>query len=207
MFSAIGTEPAELFGAAMRSTIADLQEQSGFDAIRDPAFWESWLAVQFGAEQTAQKAGVDLRVTIAGRECTAEVKFSNAFFCRFTQIRGADWSRHMFKWALTRPQEHRREADAILLIGVDVDSKIYSWAVPYSHVPAGRLWISITAPSNRRTRSVGRIDAFSAPVTELLPAFARLSHGLDAPMRRVNASKTIHRKRGQDDLFIEEPRP
>ena len=29
----------------------------------------------------------------------------------------------------------------------------------------------------------------------------------DAPSRRINASKTRHRKRGQDDLFIEDPRP
>lgn len=181
MSKPIGVTPVDLFGAAMDASLLSVLDHSGFDPIRNPAFWETWLAIQLGGATTRHKAEVDLRVRIWGRNCTAEVKFSTAFHCRFTPINGRDWSRNMFKWVLTRPQEKRRDADAIIMIGVDVDRSIYSWVVPYSHIPSGRRSISVTAPSSRGERSPGRIDSFYSPVTELLPAFARAAHKIAQP--------------------------
>lgn len=176
MSELIPTSPVELFGFEMTSLMLQLKSQSGFDALRDPSFWESWLTVQLGGVQTEHKGDVDVAVEIWGRRCTAEIKFSRAFYCQFTPIRGRDWSRNMFKWVITVPQEARRKADAVILVGVDLDDAIYTWVVPYSSIPAGRRAISATAPSSRMPGTSGRLDAHSVPATEVLHAFARQSH-------------------------------
>jgi hypothetical protein len=147
---------------------------TGFDALRNPEFWEAQIAMQLGGDPTAHKDADDIHVMIWGRMCRAEVKFSRAFHCNYRPIRGQDYSRFMFKWALS-DRQMRQPADAVILIGIDRDGTIYAWVLPSR---AARHSLSVTAPSDRRSANGGRLDAYLVPPTEILPAFARVAHGI-----------------------------
>lgn len=74
----------------------------------------------------------------------------------------------VLKWLISR-QEHRDQtADVIVLIGVDVDTSIFSYVLPRGALTKGRS-ITVTAPSSRLGQP-GRLDEWMVPPTEILPA-------------------------------------
>lgn len=168
-------EAVAVMGEATTSYIDKLRSETGFDTLRSPDFWETWIALQLGGIQTPHKGAFDVAVSIWGRECRAEVKFSNAFWATY-RTKGADWSRNVFKWSITARQDKDRASDAMILVGVDIDRLIYGWVVPTQSVPAGKRMLSATAPSSRRGDGLGRLDQWRAPFMEILPVFARICH-------------------------------
>lgn len=169
----IGSRPADVLGADVVQAIESLRRVSGHDALFDPGFWEQHVAQRLGGDRTSARASHDVEVTIWGVDRKAEVKFSRAFFADYGKH-----SRYIFKWMLTKHQVSARAADAIILIGVDIDRAVYSWVLATKNLAAGKRSITVTAPHARRTRSNGRIDRYFVPTTELLPGFAR---ACDAP--------------------------
>lgn len=184
MFKEWATTDDDLLTAEQAHAV-DILRRGGFDVMRQPLFWETVIAGQFGGATTPHKAGYDVIAEIWGRTCRAEIKFSIAFYCRYNSIRGKDWSRPVFKWALPRGRSGKNEADAVILIGRDVDSLTYGWAVPIDAIASDCASITITAPSARLKNRLGRLDRWSAPFDQLLPAFARIAHNrYDAATRR-----------------------
>jgi hypothetical protein len=175
--SNLGYRASEIVGEAAARCASELRPLTAFDLFRSAQFWEGWIAIQLGGTQTAHKGEVDIEVQIARRPCRAEVKFSRAFRCKFNGIRGKDWSRNIMKWSITAKQDDRRRADALVLIGTDVDDLIYSWVVPFDAIPKGKRSLTITAPSARCSETGGRLDAWAVPPTEILPAFAAAAYG------------------------------
>lgn len=192
-----GISVGQMLGDPVADALRTLHALTGYDALRSPDFWELQAAQALGGEQSARGAPFDVRVDIWGIECFAEVKFSQAFWAEYGKH-----SRNVFKWVLTKSQDANRHADAIILIGVDEDSLIYSWVIPYRSIPEGKRSITVTAPSSRLTGMRGRIDTHQVPATEILPAFAACCHNrLDAKGRAINAAITRHEKNGQLNLI------
>jgi hypothetical protein len=146
---------------------------TGFDILRSPDFWESWVSIQLGGTRTPHKTSFDVEVNIWGKNCKAEVKFSNAFWAKFTPIRGDDWSRHCFRWSVTKPQLKKQEADAFILIGLDVDRTIACWVIPAGEMKANH--ITVCVPSERVGKN-GKIDQWKICPGQMLPAFAHHCH-------------------------------
>ena len=200
--SSFGCSFRDLVGPEIDRHVDCVRRLTGFDVSRSPHFWETWIAFQLGGEQTEHKGEVDVDVVIWGRRCRAEVKFSRAFWSKYKGIRGKDWSRNSFKWSITIPQDAKRRADALILIGVDLDGVIYSWVVPFSKIKKGRRSLTITAPSSRSDNALGRLDRWNAPPTEILPAFARACHNrYDAPMRREGIKQRARATLAVGDLL------
>lgn len=191
------SDAAMLFGEETASAIDRVFALTGFDPLRSADFWERWISEQVGGEQTKRKARYDVLVSIWGRECSGEIKFSQAFYADYGKH-----SRYIFKWLLTKPQVRDRAADALILIGVDRDRSIYSWVIPRNALPIGKRSITITAPSDRRPAICGRIDPFLVPVTEVLPAFAAACHNTyDARMRAAGIKARRNAASADGDLF------
>ena len=200
--SSFGCSFRDLVGREIDQYVDHLRRLTGFDVSRSPHFWETWIALQIGGEQTEHKGEVDVEVVIWGRRYCAEVKFSRAFWSKYNGIRGKDWSRNVFKWSISIPQDVKRRADVLILIGVDTDGAIYSWVVPFNEIKKGRRSLTITAPSSRSDNALGRLDRWNVPPTEMLPAFARACHNrYDAPMRAAGIKERSKAKRAVGDLF------
>lgn len=164
----IGCSLDEVLPEDVIASARDLKFAScGFDALRNPMFWEYHVAMRLGGVTTPHKSSHDIDVEIRGQLCLGEVKFSNAFYADY-----GEYSRHVFRWALTKPQERDRAADVVILVGMAVDQTIYSWTVPITAFPSSKRVMTVSVPSDRLTTKGGRIDKYSCPMTELLPSFA-----------------------------------
>lgn len=200
--AAHGVPIADIFGAKTAEAMRQVRSATGYDVLRSPGFWEAWISTQFGGDQTPHKHPFDVLVNIWGKPCQAEVKFSRAFHAQYNEIKGKNWSRNMFKWALSALASTRGAPDGVVLIGVDVDDLVYAWVVPPSAIPAGKRALTATAFSSRASFAHGRLDPWLVPATDILPAFAHVAHNAwDQPHRAVNASLTRKLKAGQPDLF------
>lgn len=176
-------------------------QAAGFESARQSAFWEAVVARMLGGSLTEHKALHDVEVTIWGRLCRAEVKFSSATFTHYREIRGQDWSRHVFKWALPRGNSGKHSADVIVLLGHDA-GLVYTWVVPREAIHKECRSITICTPRDRQPNSTGRWDSFAIPTTELLPAVALACHNiLDLPMRKANAAARRRSGKAAGDLF------
>lgn len=176
--------------------------EHGFDVMRQPMFWEVLVATVLGGKTTPHCEEFDVDVSIWGKRCRAEVKFSNVFYCKYSPIRGVDWSRNVFKWAKPRGCAGKDGADACILIGRDVDETNYVWVVPLIAIKRGRASITITAPSSRVTDHRGRLDRWLVPFDQLLPAFAQVCHNrLDAEMRRRGVKERERAKRAVGEML------
>lgn len=167
--------PAELLGEDRVATIAKLKASSGFDALRCAGFWESWAAVQLGGRQTSANHQFDVAVDFGGTEVGVEIKYSQAFWANFALVRDVDCSRHVWKWLVSHRQHYELPPDVLVLIGVDIDSRVYTYVLPHSALK-GRS-ITVTAPSSRIGQRA-RLDDWLVPPTEMLPAVMRVYRDL-----------------------------
>jgi hypothetical protein len=166
------------------------------DPFDNPAMWESQIANQLGGTMTAKRCAWDVDVSIWGKDCRAEVKFSRAYPALFSEMRGHDCSRNVFKWAGLR----RGRADAFILIGLDVDDAVCSFLIPDASIIGPAKSLTITAPSS--AKSEARMEWASVPFSAILPAFARACHNAyDAPMRRAGTKSRARALNAAADLF------
>ena len=197
-----GFNERELLAPSERVAVDILRASLQFDALAQPLFWETVVARNLGGGVTSHQATHDVEVVIWGRACHAEVKFSSAFTCNYRPIRGKDWTRPVFKWAKPRGGSGKASADAIILIGRDVDKLLYSWIVPRDAIGAKCASITVTTPSHRAPNSISPWDRYATPWDAMLPAFARICHNrYDAPMRRAGIIARARAQLAIADLF------
>ena len=156
----------------------------GHKPHHEPGFWESVVATYLAATRTRHNCPHDLELAIWGKPCRVEVKFSRAYLAKF-----ATGSRHVLKWAKVSGTRGSKDADATVLIGLDVDERVYAWVFPRGCQPSGSC--TITAPS-ARAGWASDSDAYMVSFHDLLPAVAHAAH---------NAAITRAEKRGQPDLY------
>ena len=203
-----GLPASQLLVAGEAAAAATLRASLGIDLFSQPEFWERIVARQLGGEPTMRKALHDVDVEIWGRACRAEVKYSTAFRCSFKAIRGKDWSREVFKWALPRGNSGKAGVDACILVGRDVDDRLFAWVVPQEHIAERCASITMTAPSARASSKPSRWDRYAVPWDAMLPAFARAAHNTyDMPKRRAGIAQRAREAIGCGDLFDEGGRP
>lgn len=196
-----GVTEHDILRAVELEATCRLRHDTGFDPLSQPLFWEHLVARQLGGDITAHKALHDVEVTIWDCICRAEVKYSTAFWMTYRPIRGKDWSRPSFKWALPRGNSGKAGVDAIVLVGRE-DDRWFFWVVPASEVSASCASITASAPSVRREGSWSRLDRWQVPWDVLLPTFARICHNrYDQKHRQKNASQTRRTKKGNGELF------
>lgn len=176
--------PSELFGLKTAASIHSLWRATGFNPLHSPEFWESWITVQLGGIKTDQKHPYDIEVEIGGVLYRVEVKYSRAFWSNYSPMRGKDYSRNVWKWAISKKEHREISADVVVMIGVDSDLSIYSYVIPRHALKKGRF-ITVTAASSR-LGGPGRLDEWMVPPTEILPAVR--SAGIQDRARAQRAS-------------------
>lgn len=197
-----GMPESDLLTGPELEAVECLRDVTGFDTLAQPLFWECAVARRLGGIVTRHKALHDVEVTIWDRVCLGEVKYSTAFFSTYKPIRGKNWSRHTFKWALPRGNSGKAGVDAVVFIGRDVDGLLFCWVVPASEIAADCKSITVAAPSARTIGTWSAWDRWQAPMDAVLPAFARACHNrYDQPHRRKNAAKTRRDGKRTGELF------
>jgi hypothetical protein len=201
-----GLPDSDLLSEMEMVSVMRLKHSLGLDVLSQPEFWERIVARQLGGEPTAHKALHDVDVPIWGRPCRAEVKYSRAFRSVYKPIRGTDWTRLVFKWALPRGQGGKEGVDACILVGRDVDGLLFCWVVPATTIASTCASITMTAPSNRKAGTHSIWDRWAVPWDAMLPAFADRCHNTyDAANRRAGIRARQRAQRAVGDLL--EPRP
>jgi hypothetical protein len=152
-----GTTERELLADDEREACALVRREIGLDVLRQPQFWEHVVARYLGGRVTSHGALWDVDVTIWGSPCHAEVKFASAFFASYNPIRGKDWSRDVFRWALPRGNSGKIGADACILIGLDTDRIAYRWVVPITAIKQDCRAITIATPRARTIATMPHI--------------------------------------------------
>lgn len=182
-----------------------LRQSLGFDVLTQPLFWECWVAQQLGGNLTAHSSQHDVEIIGFGRQYFAEVKYSRAFECSFS-----NGVRRVFKWARPRGYAGKATANACILIGLDVDGLVFAWVVPISEISPRCTSITVTSPSERKQATHNRAlwERFLIPTDQILPAFLRCCHLVyDAEHHAETARQTRRARRAIGDLFGTEPQP
>lgn len=147
----------------------------GYNLLRNPRFWESWIINQLGGESTKHKCGHDAYVVAWSKECRAEIKFSNSFFAKFNEQKGVNYDRNCFKWRASDSQINNQEIDAFICVGFDEDDTVHIWIIP--HIVMKKSFL-LTAPSSRGSGH-SKFDKYKLLCPfQLLPAFTYFCHGL-----------------------------
>lgn len=149
-----------------------LHLEISYDVFMSPNFWEHWIAVQLGGRVTPHKCNHDVDVSIWGKKCAAEIKFSNAYKSKYNPIRGKSWDRNVFKWAVSETQINNPTAHAFILVGLDADRSLHTWVVPNGTLSKSN---TICAPSSRKG-GLGKLDKYKCDPYQILNAFANIAH-------------------------------
>ena len=175
---------SEIFSPAAISARETILSDLGHDPFGDPLLWERVVATTLGGSITSKQCAWDVEVNIWGKDCRIEVKFSCAYSALFSEIRGLDCSRNVFKWAGLR----RGRADAFVMIGLDVDDAVYALVIGDRSIVGAATSLTMTAPSSAKAEA--KMNWAIVPFGEILPAVARTCHNdYDAPMRRAGTAK------------------
>lgn len=173
---------------------AVLMDTLGLDPFSYSQTWERLVARMTTGEMTKPRFAWD--VTLEHRR--VEVKFSKAY----AQITNAAFGpRMVFKWAEIKPEN----ADAFVLIGMDVDERLYSWCFSPVHFRGRSSSLTLIAPS--AAMKPGRLNWAAFPLPEVLSAILETCHlRLDGDHHRKKASSTRARRAavGTAQLFEEE---
>lgn len=129
----------------------------GFDPVRTYQFWEALTCRLLATELTAAKHPYD---TLCGTD-RVEVKFSAEHVSRFG---GAP--HNMMKWTGLKPDA----ADVTILWGLDALDQVYVWVAP-SRVLGAQ--ITIRSPRDLIGHSRSRLNGWSVPPDQVLPAYVR----------------------------------
>lgn len=148
----------------------------GFDPLAQPALWEVIIARMLGGETTSHKSEHDIEAEIGGIMRYVEVKFSTGHRCKYSPIRGRDYSHEQFRWAKPRGKGGKDAVDAIVLVGRAMSGLVYSWVLPLGMIARGCSSIAIKCPEERATDG-WRWDRYAVPFDQLLPAIARIARG------------------------------
>lgn len=193
MFSA---KLSEIFSPEVLNARNEIVASLGHDVFGDPLLWEKVIANILGGQVTPKRCPWDVEVEIWGKLCRIEVKLSCAYPALFSEIRGLECSRNVFKWAGLR----RGRADAFVLIGMDIDEAVYALALGQNSIVGAASSLTVTAPSS--AKSEARMNWASAPFGEILPVIARLCHNAyDAPMRRAGIKSRARAQCAAGDFF------
>ncbi len=202
MFEDWGMDERDILTADELRAVCYLRNTLDFDAMSQPIFWEKLVARYLGGNTTAHKVAHDVEADIWGRTCRAEVKYSRVYYAKYNGIRGKDWSRDVFKWALPRGNSGKTGVDVIFLIGRERDGKVYAWLVPIADVNVDCASITLTTPRARTVGTYSWWDAYAVPFDNLLPAFACLCHNrYDAPTRAAGIRQRARIALGVPDLM------
>lgn len=194
-----GEQINELLTIEEVQAISVVRESFGLDICKSFRFWERMIARIVDGHETSHKCSWDVEIHYGETVIKIEVKSSSEFICKFDT-----GSRPVFKFALPKGDKKQKEAEVIVLIGMDADDDVYAWVAAASEIRQSKS-ITLTSPSHRAIYAKRHysLDQYSCPPSQLLPEILnawRRHYNYDHPMHMFNSARTRRSKEPTPDM-------
>lgn len=141
----------------------------GVEVARSYQFHESLVGRITSGTLTNHKCPWDIELPYGDQPIRIEVKYAQESWCNF-----ANGRRAIFKFAAPKGLTTPKDADVIVLVGLDSLDHLSTWAIPAAVVQQCTS-ITLTSPRFRKggaSKSRG-VDAYRCPPSQLLPEVLR----------------------------------